>query len=36
MQQEEVKNWIDLPLDEKHTILSNIAEDVFDDDDVAE
>lgn len=26
MQQEEVKNWIDLPLNEKHTILSNIAE----------
>lgn len=27
MQQEEVKNWIDLSLDEKHTILSNIAEE---------
>lgn len=26
MQQEKVKNWIDLPLDEKHTILANIAE----------
>ena len=25
MQQEKVKNWIDLPLDEKHTILANIA-----------
>lgn len=26
-QQEEVKSWVDLPLDEKHTILANIAED---------